>query len=64
MAAMQGLGDTGDGWADIGSQLSLPHVKFLFPTSAVRSITLNGGMKMTGARAGWRRESRMRIASC
>ena len=47
---LHGLGDTGDGWADVAHDFKtgLPHVKFIFPTAPRRSITLNMGMKMTG----------------
>jgi len=47
---LQGLGDTGHGWFDVGPMLAakLPHVKFIFPTAPTRPITLNGGMRMTG----------------
>lgn len=47
---LHGLGDTGDGWAEIASdfQAVLPHVKFIFPTAPVRKITLNMGMSMNG----------------
>lgn len=33
---LHGLGDTGDGWADVAKQFkaALPHVKFIFPTAA------------------------------
>jgi predicted esterase len=47
---LHGLGDTGDGWADIGQMFTpvLPNVKFIFPTAPRRAITLNWGMMMTG----------------
>ncbi len=33
---LHGLGDTGEGWADVAMQFKavLPHVKFVFPTAA------------------------------
>ncbi len=45
-----GLGDTGDGWADVSYQFKdeLKHVKFVFPTAPQRPISLNMGMRMTG----------------
>ncbi len=33
---LHGLGDTGNGWAPVGKQLDIPHVKFLFPTAPTR----------------------------
>jgi lysophospholipase-2 len=47
---LHGLGDQGDGWADMAPQLAekLPHTKFFFPNAPSRSITLNRGMKMPG----------------
>jgi predicted esterase len=43
-----GLGDTGNGWSDVGIQLSpaLPNVKFIFPHAPHKRVTLNGGMAM------------------
>ncbi|CAJ1338518.1 unnamed protein product [Effrenium voratum] len=45
---LHGLGDTGEGWADVGPQLQqrLPSVRFLFPTAAEQPVTVNGGMWM------------------
>ena len=47
---LHGLGDTGDGWAEIASDFQplMPHVKFIFPTAPARKITLNMGMSMNG----------------
>ncbi|PSC76869.1 acyl-thioesterase 2 [Micractinium conductrix] len=45
---LHGLGDTGDGWAPVGPQLRLPHIKFVYPTAPTRPITVNMGMKMPG----------------
>lgn len=47
---LHGLGDTGEGWADLGPQFQaeMQHVKFVFPTAPKRPITLNWGMTMTG----------------
>ncbi|KAK9867401.1 hypothetical protein WJX84_005744 [Apatococcus fuscideae] len=43
---LHGLGDTGNGWAPVGAQLNIPHVKFIFPTAPTRPVSLNGGMPM------------------
>ena len=43
-ACPPGLGDTGDGWAPVGPQLNLPHLKFIYPTAPTRPITVNMGM--------------------
>lgn len=48
LIALHGLGDTGEGWAFLGPELKLPHVKWVYPTAPVRPITLNGGMSMPG----------------
>ncbi|BDA41540.1 Acyl-protein thioesterase 1 [Coccomyxa sp. Obi] len=48
---LHGLGDSGEGWADVGEfELAprLPNTKLLFPTAPQRSITLNMGMRMNG----------------
>jgi predicted esterase len=45
---MHGLGSSGEGLAHIGPTLSLPHVKFIYPTAPEREITINGGAKGTG----------------
>ncbi|GLC35944.1 hypothetical protein PLESTB_000521800 [Pleodorina starrii] len=47
---LHGLGDTGDGWSDIGYmyKTSLPGTKFIFPHAPRRPITLNFGMSMPG----------------
>ena len=47
---LHGLGDQGDGWADIAPQLKekLPNTKFIFPHAPSRPITLNRGMRMPG----------------
>lgn len=47
---LHGLGDSGDGWADIAPQLAekLPSCKFVFPHAPSRPITLNRGMRMPG----------------
>lgn len=47
---LHGLGDSGHGWSEIGQMLApaLPHVKWIFPHSPERSITVNGGMRMPG----------------
>lgn len=45
---LHGLGDTGEGWADVGPQLQqlLPTVRFLFPTAPSQPVTVNMGMRM------------------
>ncbi|KAG2499161.1 hypothetical protein HYH03_002742 [Edaphochlamys debaryana] len=50
MIMLHGLGDTGDGWADIGYMYkeSLPNTKFIFPHAPRRPITINFGMSMPG----------------
>ncbi|PRW33175.1 acyl- thioesterase 1 [Chlorella sorokiniana] len=47
---LHGLGDSGQGWADVAPMLQpdLPQTKFIFPTAPIRPITINGGMRMTG----------------
>ncbi|GIL43368.1 hypothetical protein Vafri_1139 [Volvox africanus] len=47
---LHGLGDSGDGWSDIGYmyRASLPGTKFIFPHAPRRPITLNFGMSMPG----------------
>jgi predicted esterase len=42
-----GLGDQGDGWADVfKSEIRLPHFKCIFPHATARPVTLNFGMQM------------------
>lgn len=36
------------GWAPVGPQLRLPHIKFIYPTAPTRPITVNMGMRMPG----------------
>lgn len=45
---LHGLGDTGEGWADVGPQLQqqFPSVRFLFPTAPSQPVTVNMGMVM------------------
>lgn len=45
-----GLGDTCQGWEDVGYELArrLPHLLFLLPTAPQRAITVNGGFAMPG----------------
>ena len=38
---LHGLGDTGNGWAPVGQQLNIPHVKFVFPTAPTRQALLS-----------------------
>ncbi|KAL6762897.1 Phospholipase/carboxylesterase/thioesterase [Haematococcus lacustris] len=47
---LHGLGDTGEGWSDMGPEFaaSLKDVRFIFPTAPRRPITLNYGMSMPG----------------
>eukprot|EP00201_Polytomella_parva_P023299 CAMPEP_0175045792 /NCGR_PEP_ID=MMETSP0052_2-20121109/4648_1 /TAXON_ID=51329 ORGANISM="Polytomella parva, Strain SAG 63-3" /NCGR_SAMPLE_ID=MMETSP0052_2 /ASSEMBLY_ACC=CAM_ASM_000194 /LENGTH=226 /DNA_ID=CAMNT_0016309419 /DNA_START=87 /DNA_END=767 /DNA_ORIENTATION=+ len=46
---LHGLGDSGDGWYDIGSmfQEKMKNTKFIFPTAPMRTVTANYGMNMT-----------------
>eukprot|EP00796_Vickermania_ingenoplastis_P007987 gene7987-5547_t len=43
-----GLGDSAEGWDDVGRELGsrLPHLLFLLPTAPHRAVTINGGMRM------------------
>eukprot|EP00796_Vickermania_ingenoplastis_P007985 gene7985-5545_t len=43
-----GLGDSAEGWDDVGRELGsrLPHLLFLLPTAPHRAVTINGGMPM------------------
>lgn len=45
---LHGLGDTGEGWMDVGPQLQmkLPFVRFLFPTAPTQPVTVNMGISM------------------
>ncbi|CAE7585573.1 unnamed protein product [Symbiodinium natans] len=45
---LHGLGDTGEGWSDVGPQLQqqLRSVRFLFPTAPTQPVTVNMGMSM------------------
>ena len=46
---LHGLGDSGDGWAPLASQLARPDwpdVRFVFPHAPVQPVTINGGMRM------------------
>jgi len=45
---LHGLGDSGDGWAPVGTQLAskFPYVKFIFPHAPAQPVTLNMGMVM------------------
>ncbi|MBQ4834102.1 carboxylesterase [Pseudoalteromonas sp. MMG010] len=46
---LHGLGDSGDGFLPVASQLGLPAelgVKFIFPHAPVQPVTINGGMEM------------------
>lgn len=38
----------GNGWAPVGPQLNLPHIKMVFPTAPTRPISINMGMSMPG----------------
>ena len=45
---LHGLGDTGNGWADLELPAGeLRGLKLVFPTASERPVTLNGGMSMT-----------------
>lgn len=43
-----GLGDSGEGFADVAESFSraMPWCKFILPTASTRPVTLNGGMRM------------------
>lgn len=43
-----GLGDSAQGWYDVGQQLSrrLPYLLFIVPTSAQLAVSINGGTVM------------------
>lgn len=43
-----GLGDTAEGFQNIGEALSyhFPYIKFIIPTAPIRAVSLNGGMHM------------------
>ncbi|MBB1332221.1 MULTISPECIES: alpha/beta hydrolase [unclassified Pseudoalteromonas] len=46
---LHGLGDSGDGFLPVASQLALPDelgVRFVFPHAPVQPVTINGGMAM------------------
>jgi len=43
---LHGLGDTGHGWSYAFREIKKPHIKYIFPTAPVRSVTLNMGMQM------------------
>jgi len=46
---LHGLGDSGEGFLPVASQLSLPDelgVRFVFPHAPVQPVTINGGMAM------------------
>ena len=45
---IHGLGDTNQGWMDVGMHLhqQLPHVKFVLPNAPTMPVTLNMGMPM------------------
>ncbi|CCK71295.1 palmitoyl-(protein) hydrolase KNAG_0G02370 [Huiozyma naganishii CBS 8797] len=49
---MHGLGDTGEGWGFLATQLrEMPEFQsmdFVFPTAPITPITANGGVPMTG----------------
>ncbi|KAG7352679.1 carboxylesterase [Nitzschia inconspicua] len=43
-----GLGDTGEGFADVAEQFAsqMPHLKFVLPTAPTQPVTMNMGMPM------------------
>lgn len=46
---LHGLGDSGDGFLPVATQLALPDelgVRFIFPHAPIQPVTLNGGMAM------------------
>jgi lysophospholipase-2 len=46
---MHGLGDSGEGLSDIAAEWGklMPHIKFILPTADQRTVTLNGGVRMS-----------------
>ena len=38
---LHGLGDSGNGWADVASMMPFPGVKWVFPTANSQPVTLN-----------------------
>lgn len=43
---LHGLGDTGNGWADVPRVLDMPWIKWVFPTAKTRPVTINMGAPM------------------
>jgi lysophospholipase-2 len=45
---LHGLGDTGEGFADVASSIAstFPYIKVILPTAKTQPVTLNGGMEM------------------
>ena len=43
---LHGLGDTGEGWSGIFGDHRNPKTHYIFPNSAVRKVTINGGARM------------------
>lgn len=43
---LHGLGDTGEGWRGIFGEHQNQNVRYIFPNSATRRVTLNGGARM------------------
>ena len=43
---LHGLGDSGNGWADVAGMMPLPGVKWVFPTAPQQPVTINMGMVM------------------
>lgn len=43
---LHGLGDQGNSWEPVASQMSMPWVKYIFPSAAARPVTINMGMSM------------------
>jgi len=44
-----GLGDTGDGWADVMEMIQErgnEHIKFILPNAPIQAVTINGGASM------------------
>lgn len=46
---LHGLGDTGDGWADLQTTVGrhVPAVRWIFPTAPIQPVSVNYGMSMT-----------------
>merc|ERR1719397_1019593 len=45
---MHGLGDSGDGWHDLGQEIQFhyPKLQVILPHAPIQPVSLNGGLKM------------------